>query len=371
MDQEEIEIKIRSMLPEITPEMKNLVQNLPEDYMLEVPFVYQEQHHWSGAAVVKMVTEYFGVDTGTQEDIVKDAGWEDWRKFNHSTFKEKMSEYFLNKNFVTSEYYPSKYVASKMENGIIATDFIRSNIETFTKIDFEYFKAFLVSREAPLIARLHFTKYQYPMDERLIQRLDYSGHCVLIVGYNKDGFIIHDPWNKDLWGGERGGSYSLVTYKSLKLMPFVNYSLDCCIAVDKLKVYFEEVKESVHSGKEIKLSLVCEWPGISDLDDWHKLSPVKAELHLNPAFSQVSNAIQVSREELLPGKKIFFEWYINVGDQEGSYPVDVDVSGRINAPKIPWEQSSEEINAPISAHAHKRICVFEKNFLMNLGKYFS
>ena len=75
MDREEIEIKIRSMLPEIPYEQKNLTQNLPESYMLEVPFTYQEQHHWSGAAVVKMVTEYFGVDIGTQEEIVKDAGW--------------------------------------------------------------------------------------------------------------------------------------------------------------------------------------------------------------------------------------------------------------------------------------------------------
>ena len=164
----------------------------------------------------------------------------------------------------------------------------------------------------------------------------------------------------------------MVTYESLRRMPFVNYSLDCCVAVDKLKTYFEEVKESVHCGKEVKLSLVCEWPGILGLDDFYKLSSVEAELHLDPPFSQVSNTIQVSKEDLLPGKKILFEWNINVGDQEGSYPVDVNISGIVNnVPKVPWERLSEDINVSISSHAHKRICVFEKNFLMNLGKYYS
>ena len=127
--------------------------------------MYQEEKHWSGAAVVQMMSEYFGAEADSQKEIVEEAEWNDWKKFDHSTFREKLARYFLRKGFLAAQYYPAGHIAPQMKDGIEATDLIRANVEIICGIDFEYFKALLVSREAPLIARLHFTEYQYPMDD--------------------------------------------------------------------------------------------------------------------------------------------------------------------------------------------------------------
>ena len=162
-----------------------------------------------------MLLQYFGDAVESQKRLVTTNLWDDWKKFDHSTFREKMASCMIKRNCLYSVYYPAKYLGPKINDPIEASDFIRRNDQVIQKIDHEYIKGLLAFRRSPLVVRLHFNEYDYPMDEEMIQRLDVSGHCVLFVGYDNEGFFIHDPWNRNDWGGKRGGPYSKISYKDM------------------------------------------------------------------------------------------------------------------------------------------------------------
>ena len=47
---------IRSMFPPLSEEEMRFMNNLPDKVQLEVPFVYQEEKHWSGNRCSSNVT---------------------------------------------------------------------------------------------------------------------------------------------------------------------------------------------------------------------------------------------------------------------------------------------------------------------------
>lgn len=365
------EYQLARMLPQLSEEEKQFIAKLPSTYILkDVPFFLQEEKHWSGAAVVQMLVKYLGRETDSQEKIIKEADWADFHTFDHSTFREKISRYFLGKGFLYSQYYPAGYIAPAIGDGIRATDFIRANSKLIAETDFAFFQALLVSRKKPLIARLHFTHLQYPMSAEMIQRVDVSGHCVLIVGYNEEGFIIHDPWNKKKWGGTGGGAYTLQSYDILILeRQFVDASYDYVGAIDDLEGCIPIAKEAVYEGKNISLEVVVKWPGITGiLGSWYHMQDISVELEAEKPMKVLGKAKRSVAEALLPGKEIKLKWQISVGDKEGSYGVSARIKGNIHSPLIPWEEHSEKITGKIISTAVNRICVFKKEFLQKFGQ---
>jgi hypothetical protein len=363
--------QIRGFLPPLTGDEENFIANLPSTFQLEVPYIKQEQKHWSGAACLQMLLQFYGFPLIPQEEIVRDAGWSDWHNFGHSTFKEKLLDYAIKQGFLVSQYYPALYVASALRDGYAATDFIRSNTVNFCSVDFEYFKALLVSRNAPSYVRLHFTKDDYPMDEPMIEKLDMSGHCVLLVGYDSEGFIYHDPWNSDLWGGKGGGAYIHKPYKELiDPAKHVNYSLDFIGNVDCLQAKFLGVKESVYAEKEITITVECSWSGLTGVcGDWYALTELSAQLSVGRTFTCTESRQQKAEiSKLVPGQSVSFSWKVNVGKEEGSFPVDVEVAGSITTPVIPWEDHGNGVTSKVAAKAHSRVCVFNKEIFQKLSQ---
>lgn len=179
----------------------SLSQQLPEELRLDVPYIHADEPHLSGAAVAQMLARFHELDVRwTQSQIADTAGWA-LTDYDHSTFREKLDRILANAGLLVSSYYPAAHVARAVGNGLEATRIIRRNYPAFQERDYEFFRALLSEAKSPLVARVHFTTAHYPMSEEMAEKLDMSGHCVLIVGYDRTGFIIHDPWRVDEWGG--------------------------------------------------------------------------------------------------------------------------------------------------------------------------
>lgn len=361
---------VRSYLPNLSDEDYNLINNLPDNYVLQVPYIMQEDKHLCGSAVVQMMLGYQGLNFPSQSDIANSAGWNDWQTFNHATFKEKLVVYLLNQGQLPVNYYPQMYVATKMQNGIEATKFIRSNSDLFNNYDYSFFKAQIVKTKSPLIFRIHFTDDIYPMDENMMIKYDNSGHCLLMIGYDNDGFIFHDPWNKSLWGGSGGGEYLRISYDRLMYeFALVNYSLDSPIGTGGLKCRILPPQQAVITNSEIELVSEVNWPSLESLfGNKPNLQNLSMKLTVGNGFTIIGSDTFNYTGELCPGQTIYGSWKLSTNNLVGSYPVSIELNADASYPEIPWE-SIPPTSVVYSKSYKNRICIFDEQYLLVAGVF--
>lgn len=358
---------VRNFLPCFSDEDFKMIESLPDNFVLQVPYYKQEEKNYCGAAVMQMFFAYKGENVPSQEEIAIDAGWTDWETFKHSTFKEELAIYMLKEGFLPTSYYPQKFVATKLNNGLLATDYIRANREKFTLYDFKVFKAQLFKTQSPLIVRIHFTKDNYPMDENMIRKYDNSGHCLLLIGYDSEGFIFHDPWDKAKWGGNRGGEYIKLSYDMLvNEYNLVNYTLDTETGGGKLLVRVIPPKQAVITNSTFEVLVEVKWVA---LDNFYKndtnLQDLEFEINVEDGFEVVGeNSKTISN--LLPGERKYVSWELSTGNDTGSYPVEVELNATAIYPEIPWEDIPET-SVEYSQNCKNRICIFDPEYLQIAG----
>lgn len=366
-----VEQTYTNMLPDLSPEEEELLTSLPDEYTVsDVPYIKQEKKHWSGAAVVQMLMEFYGKEPDSQEEIVETTGWEDWRKFDHSTFREKLFRYMARQGFLVSEFFPQGHVAPNddVEDGIEAANFIRGNPDEIHGVDFEYFQALLVERDAPLVVRLYFTDEQYPMSREKLRHMGRGGQCALMIGYDEDGFIFHDPWDREAWGGTQGGPDQHISYETLAYeRHLMNYTSDMVMAVDQLEAEFPVIKRGVKQDADCTLEMKVRWPGITGIQyDWYGLNQLGAELTEIESFD-VEETNQVLDEPLLPGQTTTFQWDVTSGTDPGCYRIEGHVKGRLQVDEIPWELESEELDEWIKATAVHTEIVHRDDLMRKFG----
>jgi hypothetical protein len=366
-----LEEQLSSMMPALTGSDADLVENLPSEYALEVPHFYQDEQHWCGAACVQMLQAYHGDEVLSQAQIASLAGWRDWRRLNHESFAEDLDRLLARLNFLPARYYPGAYILREFSTGVEGGDFIMANRERVSEIDFRFFKAMILAAGGPALCRIHFSTDEYPMDEPLAERLDNAGHCLVMTGWSKRGFLFNDPWNYERWGGRRAGTRVEISYEDLtNVRPLVNCCKDSVEPDTKLRMRLEEPRRALIHGRDVELRAIVEWPGVGGLlARSYALTDVSARLFVPEGFTVRGPEIQKAERELRPGSSLGFSWPINLGEKIGSKAVFAEVLGSLTIPAFPWEQHRKQETHTIRATSSIRLDVKSEVWFNSYGRF--
>jgi Papain-like cysteine protease AvrRpt2 len=329
--------------------------------LINVPYVSQEREHYSGAACASMLGLFYQRNLPSQDVIMDILGARDYRNLKHETFEVLLSDFFAqHAQLLPAHYSPAIHIAPRMKDGIASTDFIRGipQVRYISRHDFYVFKRLLLARRAPLIVRIHFTTELYPMLDEIAQFLDVTGHCLLIVGYNSEGFIVHDPWDQNRFGGNRGGSSQVMAFDELSFVTvMVNCSYEDGHTEDTLGLYSEHLTKAVYPERDIGGRLVLFWPGIDGVmaDRW-LIEEVTAKFSTNSRITFRNQEVTVNIG-LGPGQVGYIPYKINTGDQLGSFQVRAEIEARLTCPTFPWVDGRQPVNTIITGSASYRISV--------------
>lgn len=351
---------------------QRMINELPTSYVIpNVPYVVQQQQHYSASAVVQMIGQLLGVSVGTQSAIATAAGWDVPSAYTHATYKEVFSRYLVDIGIWSASYYPMSFVATAMGNGTDATAFIRGNSEVFSQFDFALFKLMLYKCKSPCKIRLHFTTDQYPMSAGLIEKIDMTGHCVLLVGWNEQGFVVHDPWDKAAWGGTRGGAYITIPYEELiHSLSVVNYTLEEAEPIRPPDAVLVYKSPSVCTyGATVTIEAEWRWRGVKNFNlKGIRVRNISATLSVGGGASIIGppTIVLPLTSLLLPGGYVRAKWSVVMPGTTGSYHSDVTFNGTRVFPAIPWEGFSDK-TAAVSEVGRNRFQVFDPAYLSLAG----
>jgi parallel beta-helix repeat protein len=165
-------------------EVQDLVAYLP------VPFHYQVKDYYCGPAALEMIFDYYGEDI-SQVEIADVA-----RTYADTTYSDELRRAAHFSNLSTSlgdemvenitGYSTRKFGYAAFEQSGLAIDDLKNSIDG----------------GEPLIVLMWWTSAKI------------YGHYRVVVGYNDTHIIMHDPWNRDLWGGAVGGANISMTYST-------------------------------------------------------------------------------------------------------------------------------------------------------------
>lgn len=165
---------------------------------VSVPFHYQSNNYYCGPASLEMVFDYYG------EDILQREIADVSRTYPSITFADELRRtvHFSNMSTSLGDEMPGSSIGySSRVIGYAAFEYSGLTIDDL-KI--------LIDKGEPLIVLMWWTPSKV------------YGHYRVVVGYNETHIIIHDPWNKDLWGGIYGGANTSMTYSTfLDLWEFI------------------------------------------------------------------------------------------------------------------------------------------------------
>lgn len=363
--------KLDSFFPKKSKKEQQILAELPDSYELDTPYVVAEKMHWSGPACVQMLFGFHGRSAPSQEEISTDMDLSDWRYMNHETLEEDLIRFMAKRNFVPGIYYPALYLRPQFENAEEMGDFMYRNTETISAHDHKYFKALLVKDRSPVFMRIHFTTDDYNMPEEMAQRLDNVGHGVLIVGYNKDGFLVHDPWNNQIWDGKKGGKRILITYEELigENMP-VNSTLDMVATFIPLRAYFRVPYQIPFPNKIIEVPLIVKSGGMKGIQSTHyQLMNIQGVLRSDGDLNVKNEVSTAASKSLSPGEDTKIIWKVNTGSNIGSFQLSAKIQASLELPVRPWERNNRcNETVTISTEAKIRIDVKDPTWFPLYGK---
>lgn len=369
--QESIRNKALEMLPKLSKEESHILDNLPPHFKIDAPFFKQTEKHLCGAACVQMLQAFYGDAVTDQRSIANIANWNNWKYFNHESFAEDFDRVMARLNFLPSRYYPGAFVLPRYKTGAEGADFIVENREIFADLDFSFFKALLIKLKSPLLCRIHFVTEEYPMPEDMVEKIDNSGHCLLMVGYDENGFIFHDPWDKSQWGGIRGGEYTNISYHFLtNIRPLVNCCKEQTEPFTKIESWFEIPRKAVMQGRVIDLVLNVRWPGLEGiLSKSAPASDLSAFLRVPSKISCLNSPLSKAKSSTFNvGSTHQFAWSIDLGQNTGSYEIDASISCSLDIPAYGWEQHAKKEIITIHSRAITRLDVKSEEWFNKYGR---
>jgi len=157
---------------------------------ISVPFHYQINNYYCGPATLEMIFDYYGEDISQTEiaDVARTfpyiTGRDELRRAAHfSNLSTSLGDEMLGN---ITGYSARKIGYAAFEQWGLAID----NLKT------------LINMGDPTIVLMWWTPSK-----------DY-GHYRVVIGYNETHITMHDPWNKDAWGGTYGGPNLTMIYSA-------------------------------------------------------------------------------------------------------------------------------------------------------------
>jgi uncharacterized protein YvpB len=157
---------------------------------ISVPLHYQSNNYYCGPAALEMVFDYYGEDI-SQTEIADVA-----RTHPYETYTTELRRAAHFSNLSTS-------LGDEMSGSITGYSARKIGYAAFEKwgLTVDDLKA-LIDKGEPLIVLMWWTPSKV------------YGHYRVVVGYNETHIVMHDPWNKNLWGGTYGGANTSMTYST-------------------------------------------------------------------------------------------------------------------------------------------------------------
>ncbi len=157
-----------------------------------VPFYYQITTYYCGPAALEMVFDYYGEDISQME--IADVARTSYLEGGTFTDEMRRAAHFSNLSISFGDEMPGGITGySAREVGYAAFEQWELTVDDVKN---------LINNGEPLIVLMWWSTAKV------------YGHYRVVVGYTETHIIMHDPWNKDLWGGTWGGPDTSMTYST-------------------------------------------------------------------------------------------------------------------------------------------------------------
>jgi len=268
---------------------------------LSVPFHYQTNEYYCGPAALEMVFDYYGGDI-LQIEIADVA-----RTHPYVTFTDELrrAAHFSNLSTSLGDELPhsiSGYSARRV--GYVAFEQWGLTIDDLKT---------LVDEGEPLIVLMWWTPSKV------------YGHYRVVLGYNETHIIMHDPWNKDSWGGKYGGANTTMTYSLF--LDLWEYSGNWGLWIHPWVVELQ-LPSTVAKGDDFEVIADITYPcsKLSSLADYPAFY-CKATIELQEGLElALGETAQHSLGSIAAGDSLQTAWSI-YADENGFYNISVTATG--------------------------------------------
>jgi len=272
------------------------------DSYVSVPFHYQNNNYYCGPAALEMAFDYYGEDI-PQTEIADVA-----RTYPYVTFKDELrrAAHFSNRSTSRGDeildhnitgYSARRFGYAAFEQWGLTIDDLKSAID----------------KREPVIVLMWWTPSKN------------YGHYRVVVGYNETHLIMHDPWNKDAWGGLYGGANTSMTKSTfLDLWEYGGY-WGLLVCPWDLEV---QVPETVVEGENFEVAANMTYTCLPPFDTGeYPASSCNATIKLTEGLKLGSGETAQHQLGSIPaGNLVHTSWTINA-NETGSYNVSVTVAG--------------------------------------------
>lgn len=241
---------------------------------LSVPFHYQNKGYYCGPAALEMVFDYYGEDI-PQTEIAEVA-----RTHPNETWYDELRRAAHFSNLSTS-------LGDEMPNNITGYSARKTGYAAFERwgLTIDDLKT-LINKGEPLIVLMWCTPSKV------------YGHYRVVVGYNETHITMHDPWNKDLWGGTYGGANVSMTYSTF--LDLWEYFSNWGFWIHPWNIELQ-TPSTVSKGEDFEVTANITYPCFAPLDLMGSLAySCEATIKLQEGLELVlgENSQSLSREHL-------------------------------------------------------------------------
>jgi hypothetical protein len=268
---------------------------------ISVPFHYQINNYYCGPAALEMVFDYYGEDV-PQAEIADVA-----RTFPYITGRDEMrrAAHFSNLSMSLGDEMSGNitgYSARKIGYAVFEQwGLVIDDLKT------------LIENGEPMIVLMWWTPSKV------------YGHYRVVIGYNETHIIMHDPWNKDAWGGTYGGPNLAITYSTF--LDLWEYSGNWALFVSPWIIQLQ-MPNTVHQGDSFEVIANVTYPCSTPFDTAdYPAHSCQANIQLQEGLELASGETSERHLGNVVGRDFFQTSWSIYANETGYHNISVEVTG--------------------------------------------